>query len=130
MKRSRVFLLLLVITTCTASYASNSKSETFKCTLDQAFDAAVKIAQSRWQVTVIDSKTHTLVFISHDRGTIGEGYSVAFDDGPDSGVKVTVVWYNTSEGIPFGPGKIADKLLKGIDDELAKQVSLRVQEKH
>lgn len=35
--------------------------------------------------------------------------------------KVTVTWHNTGSGIPFGPSKVADKLFKGIEEQLSKQ---------
>lgn len=120
--RWELSLLVIGIMACSTTLnASNKKTATFKGTTDQVFSAAVVTAQANWQITVIDRTTRTLTFISHDRGTIGEGYSAAFEDSPD-GVKVTVNWYNASgQGIAFGPSKVADKLFKGIEEQLSKQ---------
>ena len=75
-----VLLMLVCILAGRTAGASNKKTATFNAPADQVFSAAVKTAQANWQITVLDRETETLEFISHDRGTIGMGYSAVFED--------------------------------------------------
>jgi len=108
--------------------AHSPKTATFEGTIDEVFDAAVKVAQADWSVSYADRKTGTLSFTTGTSLTSnGMECSVILEEVPGTQVRATVKTQKKNGQIyAWGVGdRIASKLFDGMGDELRNQSAIR-----
>jgi len=121
--KTRFLAILLVVFFLIATSAAAPKTYIFSGTIDEAFDAAVRVIQANWSMSYADRKTATLSFNTGTSFTSnGMECSAALEQVQPGQVRMTLkTQKKNGQVIAWGVGdRIASKLFKGIDAELAK----------
>lgn len=124
MKLRAVAGVLTLFLLASAAVAHAPKTATFEGSIDEVFDAAVKVAQANWSVSYADRKTGTLSFTTGTSLTSnGMECSAILEEVPGTQVRVTLKTQKKNGQIyAWGVGdRIASKLFNGIGDEIGKQ---------
>jgi hypothetical protein len=124
MKLKAVTAVLALFLLTSTAIAHAGKTATYEGTIDEVFDAAVKVAQSNWSVTYADRKTGTFSFNTGTSLTSnGMECSAILEEVPGTRVRVTLkTQKKNGQVIAWGVGdRIASKLFNGIGDEIGKQ---------
>src|ERR1022692_813928 len=91
MKLKAVIAVLALLLLGYTAVAHAPKTATFEGTIDEVFDAAVKVAQANWSVTYADRKTDTLSFNTGTSLTSnGMECSAILEEVPGTQVRVTL----------------------------------------
>jgi hypothetical protein len=118
MKRVIVCFLLLLSTAAVAA----TKTYTFEGSMEEVFDAAVKVAQTDWSVTFADRKTAMISF-NTGMSLTSNGMECSAQLEPLEGgkVRISMKTQKKAQMYAWGVGdRIADKWFKGIDAEMVK----------